>query len=87
MATTKMKEEQLAEEELFVLEPQYNKCVIEEETRNKDSFAITRAIGWRYGRILIGGFTEEEIKDLIKERDILDRVCVSEKFEIIDQKL
>lgn len=32
MATNKMKEEQLAEEELFVLEPQYNKCVIEEET-------------------------------------------------------
>ena len=75
------------EEELFVLEPLHNKCVIEEETWKKDSFMITRAIGWRYGRILVGGFTEEEIQEAIKERDSLDRVCVSEKFDFIDQKL
>ena len=82
-----MKEVQVAEEELFILEPQYNKCVIEEETWKKDSFVITRAIGWRYGRILVGGFSEEVIQEAIKARDSLDRVCVSDKFEIIDQKL
>ena len=74
-------------EEIFILEPENTKCVIEVETWKKDSFAITRSIGWRYGKILVGDFTEEEIKDLIKERDSLDRVCVSEKFDFIDQKL
>ena len=74
-------------EEMFILEPEYTKCVIEVETWNKDSFLIKRAIGWRYGKILVGDFTEEEIKDLIKEKDSLDRVCVSEKFDFIDQKL
>ena len=74
-------------EEIFILEPVNTKCVIEVETWKKDSFAITRAIGWRYGAILVGDFTEEEIKDLIKERDSLDRVLVSEKFDFIDQKL
>ena len=74
-------------EEIFILEPENTKCVIEEETWNKDSFAITRAIGWRYGKILVVDLKEEAIKDLIKERDSLDKVCVSEKFDFIDQKL
>ena len=74
-------------EEIFILEAENTKCVIEVETWKKDSFAITRAIGWRYGKILVDDFTEEAIKDLIKERDSLDRVCVSEKFDFIDQKL
>jgi len=74
-------------EEMFILEPEYTKCVIEVETWKKDSSTIKRAIGWRYGKILVGDFTEEEIKDVIKARDILDRVCVSEKFDFIDQKL
>ena len=31
--------------------------------------------------------TEKEIKDALKDRDDWDRVCVSDKFEFIDQKL
>ena len=75
------------EEELFILEPEHTKCVIEVESWKKDDFVVKRSIGWRYGRILVGGFTEEEIQEAIKERDSLDRVCVSEKFDFIDQKL
>ncbi len=74
-------------EQMLILEPENTKSVIEVETWKKDSFAITRAIGWRYGKILVGDFTEEEIKDLIKEKDSLDRVCVSDKLDFIDQKL
>ena len=48
---------------------------------------IERAIGWRYGQILVGDLTEKEIKDALKDRDDWDRVCVSDKFEFIDQKL
>ena len=72
-------------EDTFVLEPQYNKCVIEEETWKKDSFVIKRAIGWRHGKILVSGFTEEEIREAIKKRDTFDRVCVSDKFEPLDE--
>jgi len=79
--------DQVDQEEMFILEPEYQKCVVEVETYRRDSMRIERAIGWRYGQILVGDLTEKEIKDALKDRDDWDRVCVSDKFEFIDQKL
>ena len=72
---------------MFILEPEFQKCVIEVETYAKGAIVIERAIGWRYGQILVSNSTEKEIKDALKDRDDWDRVCVSDKFEFIDQKL
>ena len=79
--------DQVDQEEMFILEPEYQKCVVEVEAYRRDSMRIERAIGWRYGQILVGDLTEKEIKDALKDRDDWDRVCVSDKFEFIDQKL
>ena len=79
--------DQVDQEEMFILEPEYQKCVVEVETYRRDSMRIERAIGWRYGQILVGDLTEKEIKGALKDRDDWDRVCVSDKFEFIDQKL
>jgi hypothetical protein len=72
---------------MFILEPEYQKCGVEVETYRKDTVVIERAIGWRYGQILVSDLKEKEIKDALKDRDDWDRVCVSDKFEFIDQKL
>jgi hypothetical protein len=72
---------------MYILEPEYQKCVIEEETWRKDGIIITRAIGWRFGQILIDESSEKIIAKSLKDRNDWDRVCVSEKFEIIDKKL
>ena len=77
--------DQVDQEEMFILEPEYQKCVVEVETYRRDSMRIERAIGWRYGQILVGDLTEKEIKDALKDRDDWDRVCVSDKFEFIDR--
>ena len=79
--------DQVDQEEMFILEPEYQKCVVEVEAYRRDSMRIERAIGWRYGQILVGDLTEKEIKDALKDRDDWDRVCVSDKFEFVDQKL
>ena len=79
--------DQVDQEEMFILEPEYQKCVVEVETYRKDSIRIERAIGWRCGQILVSNSTEKEIKSALKDRDDWDRVCVSDKFEFIDQKL
>ena len=83
----KGKANKVNQEAMFTLEPEFQKCVIEVETYTKDAIVIERAIGWRYGQILINDSTEKEIKDALKDRDDWDRVCVSDKFEFIDQKL
>jgi len=72
---------------MYILEPEYQKCVIEEERWKKDGIIITRAIGWRFGQILIEESSEKIISKSLKDRNDWDRVCVSEKFEIIDKKL
>ena len=72
---------------MYILEPEYQKCVIEEETWRKDGIIITRAIGWRFGQILIDESSEKIIAKSLKDRNDWDRVCVCEKFEIIDKKL
>ena len=72
---------------MFILEPEFQKCVIEEETWKKNEIIITRAIGWRFGKIIINESSEKEITKALKDRNDWDRVCVSDKFEIIDQKL
>ena len=72
---------------MFILEPEFQKCVIEEETWKKNETIITRAIGWRFGKIIINESSEKEITKALKDRNDWDRVCVSDKFEIIDQKL
>jgi hypothetical protein len=72
---------------MFILEPEFQKCIIEEETWKKNEIIITRAIGWRFGKIIINESSEKEITKALKDRNDWDRVCVSDKFEIIDQKL
>ena len=72
---------------MYILEPEFQKCVIEEETWRKDGSIITRAVGWRFGQILIDESSEQLIAKSLKDRNDWDRVCVSEKFEIIDKKL
>tara|TARA_Y100000031_G_scaffold119080_1_gene132614 strand:- start:23 stop:799 length:777 start_codon:yes stop_codon:yes gene_type:complete len=86
-ARTKGKSDQVDQGEMFILEPEYQKCVIEVETYRRDSMRIERVIGWRYGQILVSDLTEKEIKDALKDRDDWDRVHVSDKFEFIDQKM
>ena len=82
----KGKANKVDQEAMFTLEPEFQKCVIEVETYAKDAIIIERAIGWRFGQILISDSTEK-IKAALKDRDDWDRVCVSDKFEFIDQKL
>ena len=72
---------------MFILEPEFQKCIIEEETWKKNEIIITRARGWRFGKIIINESSEKEITKALKDRNDWDRVCVSDKFEIIDQKL
>jgi hypothetical protein len=72
---------------MFILEPEFQKCIIEEETWKKNEIIITRAIGWRFGKIIINESSEKEISKALKDRNDWDRVCVSDKFEILDQKL
>jgi len=72
---------------MFILEPEFQKCIIEEETWKKNEIIITRAIGWRFGKIIINESSEKEITKALKDRNDWDRVCVSDKFEILDQKL
>ena len=72
---------------MFILEAEFQKCIIEEETWKKNEIIITRAIGWRFGKIIINESSEKEITKALKDRNDWDRVCVSDKFEIIDQKL
>ena len=84
---TKRKADKVGQEVTFTLEPEFQKCVIEVETYSKGAILIERAIGWRFGKILIGDSTEKEIKKALKDKDDWDRVCVSDKFEFIDQKL
>ena len=86
-APAKGKAGKVDQEAMFILEPEFQKCVIEVETYAKDAIVIERAIGWRFGQILISDLTEKKIKDALKDRDDWDRVCVSDKFEFIDQKL
>ena len=86
-ALAKEKANKVNQEAMFTLEPEFQKCVIEVETYTKDAIVIERAIGWRFGQILISDLTEKKIKDALKDRDDWDRVCVSDKFEFIDQKL
>ena len=86
-APAKGKSDQVDQKAMFILEPEFQKCVVEVETYRRDSIRIERAIGWRYGQILVSNSTEKEIKDALKDRDDWDRVCVSDKFEFIDQKL
>tara|TARA_Y100000294_G_scaffold57425_1_gene54319 strand:+ start:113 stop:973 length:861 start_codon:yes stop_codon:yes gene_type:complete len=86
-APAKGKSDQVDHDAMFILEPEYQKCVVEVETYRKDTVVIERAIGWRYGQILVSDLKEKEIKDALKDRDRRDRVCVSDKFEFIDQKL
>ena len=86
-APAKGKSDQVDQKVMFILEPEFQKCVVEVETYRRDSIRIERAIGWRYGQILVSNSTENEIKDALKYRDDWDRVCVSDKFEFIDQKL
>ena len=86
-APAKRKSDQIDQKAMFILEPEFQKCVVEVETYRRDTVVIERAIGWRYGQILVSDLTEKEIKDALKDRDDWDRVCVSDKFEFIDQKL
>jgi hypothetical protein len=72
---------------MFILEPEFQKCIIEEETWKKNEIIIIRAIGWRFGQIVINESSEKEITKALKDRNDWDRVCVSDKFEIVDQKL
>lgn len=72
---------------MYILEPEFQKCVIEEETWRKDGSIITKAIGWRFGQIFIDESSEQIIAKSLKDRNDWDRVCGSDKFEIIDQKL
>jgi hypothetical protein len=72
---------------MYILEPEFQKCIIEEETWIKNSIIITRAIGWKFGKIIIDANTENEVVNKLKDRDVWDRICVSDEFEIIDKKL
>ena len=52
-APAKGKSDQVDHDAMFILEPEYQKCVVEVETYRKDTVVIERAIGWRYGQILV----------------------------------
>lgn len=71
----------------FLLEPEFQKCVTQCEFWTKEGLRIERAQLWRHGNVVISAGSEAEIKKAIKDRDSQDRVCVSEKFDFIDQTL
>lgn len=42
---------------MFILEPEFQKCVLEEEIWNKDDFRIERVTVYRFGKVIV----DEEI--------------------------
>ena len=71
----------------FLLEPEFQKCVTQCEFWTKGGLTIERAQLWRNGKVTVSAASEGEIKKAIKERDFQERVCISDKFEFLDQTL
>lgn len=71
----------------FLLEPEFQKCVTQCEFWTKGGQTIERAQLWRNGKVTVSAASEGEIKKAIKERDFQERVCISDKFEFLDQNL
>ncbi len=71
----------------YVLETEYQKCVTECEFWSKGEHTIERALLWRYGKVIVSGGSKKEIENLIRERDSYDRVCITDKFDLLDKKL
>ena len=69
---------------MFILEPEFQKCVLEEEIWKKDNFTIERITVYRFGKIIVD---EEKatIQKNLTERNKQNRVIVSDKFEILDK--
>ena len=53
----------------------------------KGKLTIERAQLWRHGKVIVAAGSESEVKKAIKDRDFQERVCVSDKFEFLDQTL
>jgi hypothetical protein len=71
----------------FLLEPEFQKCVTQCEFWTKDELTIERAQLWRHGKVIVSAGSESEVKKAIKDRDFQERVCISDKFELLDQTL
>ena len=74
-------------DKIFLLEPEFQKCVTQCEFWKKGKFVIERAQLWRFGKAEVVAKSEAEIKKILKERDFQDRVCIKEKFECVDDML
>jgi hypothetical protein len=72
---------------MFILKPKFSKCIVEEEKWIRDDLEILRTIGWRTGEILIDFDDPNTLVTILNNRDDLDRVNITDNFEIIDQNL
>lgn len=70
---------------MFILEPEFQKCVLEEEIWKKDNFTIEQVTVYRFGKIIVD---EEKatIQKNLTDRNKQNRVIVSDKFEILDKE-
>jgi hypothetical protein len=72
---------------IFLLEPEFQKCVTQCEFWTKGDLTIERAQLWRFGKVKVSAISEVEIEKAIKERDFQERVCISDKLEFFDHTL
>ena len=70
---------------MFILEPEFQKCVLEEEIWNKDDFRIERITVYRFGKVIVDEEIDQ-IKKNLKDRNKQNRVIISDKFEILDKE-
>ena len=72
---------------MFILKPNFSKSIVEEEIWIRNDLEILRTIGWRAGEILIDFDDINTLYSILNNRDDLDRVNITDNFEILDQNL
>ena len=69
---------------MFILEPEFQKCVLEEEIWNKDELRIERVTVYRFGKVIVDEKIDQ-IKKNLEVRNKQNRAIISDKFEILDK--
>lgn len=72
---------------MFVIEPKYQKCATQVELWKKGSFVVERAQLWRLAKVTVECESLKRLNGILADKDVFDRVCVTEVLDVVDQEL
>jgi len=72
---------------MFLIEPKYQKCATQVEYWTKGEIVLERAQLWRNAKVRVNGESLKKVTAALKDKDVFDRVCVSDLLDVVDAEL